>query len=1563
MSREVDQRVVEMRFDNRDFEKGVSETMSTLDKFKQKLNFSDAVSSFDDVTAAARSTDMTPLSNAVEIVHEKFSKLEVVAMTALSNIANSALNAGKQLVASLSTDQIMAGFTKYEDETKAVQTIMNATGMSIEDVEKELEKLSWFTDETSYNYVDMVSNIGKFTSMGMELDKSVTAMEGIANWAALSGQGATEASRAMYNLAQAIGMGSVQIRDWQSIENANMGTLEFKETAIETAKALGLLDKAGKDVKGNLVTAKTFRETLTDGWLTSDVLMKTLEQYGAYSDKVYQYMQSVDDEGLSCAEAMKLVSDETMTLGAKAFKAAQEAKTFTEALDATKDAVSTGWKNTFKILFGNYEQAKVLWTDLAMDLFDIFGAGADKRNQMLAKWQEDGGRDNLIKGFKNVVESIKQTLDVIKKAFHDIFPEKTAKDLIEFTEKFEKFTEKLKMNDDAVERVRSTLKGFFAIFSIGKQIVSGIFQVIKPLFDSLFSKSSGNILNTTADIGEFLTALSKSGKITEFFTEKLKKLSEVFGIVGGVIDDLFTQAIVSFYEGGGGLGGVIEIIFDSINTLIRGFFDVVQKITGINLSGIVDGVTGFIRTIRNHVVDFVSNFGESWLAGKLSAFFDGVKEFFARFKTVDTSGLDSLGDKVHSLWERMKKILEPIKEFLDSAWEHLKTWFQKIKDALSEFFGSVDLGDVANVVDTGLLAGIVVGIKKLIGSLKEVVDSGASIKDSICGVLDGLKGSLEAMQKDVQSKTILRIAASVALLAVALVELSKIDEDKLSTSLIAISTLFGELMGSMALFGKMSNSDKFDFNDLKKIATSMILMAVAVALLASSMKKLSELSMGEIAKGVLAIGALLGELVAAVALFQKISPDTDLKTIAASLVIMAVSIKMLASSMEQLGALSMAEIGKGLLAIGGLFGELIATVALFNAISPETDLKSIATSLILMAVSISILASSIGKLGEMSMAEIGKGLLAIGGLLAELVLAIAALNAISPSGMIAAGAGILIIAAAMAVMIPVLKTFGDMSLAEIGKGLLAVGGSLAIFAAAAALMKSALPGAAAILVIAAALAVLTPVLKVLGNMSVGEIVKSLALIAGTLGIMVGAAYLAAPVAPILLALGAAVALLGVGCMGVGAGLLMFTLALDSLAVAAPVMVMLIVKAVQGLIDLIPYLIEKIGEGIIDLIKLIGDSAEEIAKSIIKVVESTVKMLRTVIPMVVNLLLDLLVEILEGIDRNIGKIVELLLSIVTNIINGIANKIGGLIDAFMNFIEKFLNGVADAIENHGENIFLAVRRIFKNILKLGWKVITTIWDDIKKLGNRVVEGLKEGIHDKIETVKTKIKELADAVISKIKEVLGIKSPSTVFKEIGGWLIDGFINGIKEKIEAVKNAIAEVAGNAVDKLKSFLGIASPSKEFAKIGRYSMEGMALGVEKYSSAVTSSFSEVGESSIYALQSTFAKIADFLDGNIDCQPTIRPVLDLSGVSSKAGQIDALFSRSQAMTISASMTHQAEIQNGTSSSESVPAYATKEDVAGLRQEMKAMNHRLNAGIRVNIANDREFAREVNKCTV
>ena len=297
MSREIDEKIVSMQFDNQNFEKNVQTSISTVDKLKDSLRLEGAARGFEEVDKASKRLNFAGMSNALEGVTQKFSALEVMGVTALMNITNRAVDTGINLAKSLSIDQVTAGWNKYADKTSAVQTIMAATAKNFSDqneqieyVNAQLEKLNWFTDETSYNFLDMVNNIGKFTSNNVDLETSVTAMEGISTWAAVSGANVQEAGRAMYNLSQAIAVGSVKLMDWKSIENANMATAEFKETTLETAAALGKVKKQSdgtyKTLKGSTVSVSNFNEALKDEWFTSEVLLKTLDKYGGFTNKL-----------------------------------------------------------------------------------------------------------------------------------------------------------------------------------------------------------------------------------------------------------------------------------------------------------------------------------------------------------------------------------------------------------------------------------------------------------------------------------------------------------------------------------------------------------------------------------------------------------------------------------------------------------------------------------------------------------------------------------------------------------------------------------------------------------------------------------------------------------------------------------------------------------------------------------------------------------------------------------------------------------------------------------------------------------------------------------------------------------------------------------------------------------------------------------------------------------------------------------------------------------------------------------------------------------------------------
>lgn len=403
MSTTIDSKVVEMRFDNRHFENNVSTTMSTLDKLKQKLNFSGATKGLENVGNAAKNVNMNGLGTAVEGVQAKFSAMQVVGVTALANITNSAVNAGKRILSALTIDPVKTGFSEYEMKMDSIKTIVNSTGRDLADVNKLLEELNEYSDQTIYSFRDMTQNIGKFTNAGVGLEDAVLAIKGISNEAAVSGANAQEASRAMYNFSQALSAGYVKLIDWKSIENANMATKEFKQQLIDTAVELGVVTKEGDmyttSTGKSFNATKNFNDVLQEQWMTTDVLIKTLGKY----------------------------ADSNTEIGKKAFAAAQEVTKLTQMWDVLKETAQSGWARTWELIVGDLNSAKAIFTPLTNFFSGIIDAMSDARNRVL----------EIALHFSTPWASIADKLGNIKKAIKPI----------------EDFADKLAYFQDIVDRV------------------------------------------------------------------------------------------------------------------------------------------------------------------------------------------------------------------------------------------------------------------------------------------------------------------------------------------------------------------------------------------------------------------------------------------------------------------------------------------------------------------------------------------------------------------------------------------------------------------------------------------------------------------------------------------------------------------------------------------------------------------------------------------------------------------------------------------------------------------------------------------------------------------------------------------------------------------------------------------------------------------------------------------------------------------------------------------------------------------------------------------------------
>ena len=1272
MSTTVDERVVEMRFDNKQFEQNIQTSLSSLDKLKKSLNLEGAAKGLETVNDAANkcSGNMSPLSNAVETVRVRFSALEVMAITALQNITNSALAAGKNLVSAFTIDPIKSGFEEYETQINAVQTILANTsskGTTLDQVNNALDELNHYADMTIYNFTEMTRNIGTFTAAGVDLDTSVAAIKGIANLAAVSGSNSQQASTAMYQLSQALAAGTVKLQDWNSVVNAGMGGQVFQDALKETAKVHGIaIDEMIKD-------EGSFRETLSKGWLTSDILTETLAKFtGDLNEDQLRTMGYTDDQIKSIMEMGKTAND-----------AATKVKTFTQLFDTLKEAAQSGWTQSWEIIVGDFEEAKELLTEVSDTFSAVINASADARNKMLQDWKDLGGRTMMIEAVKNVFEGLVSVAKPVREAFNEIFPPMTGKQLAEITERIRDLTAKFKMGEESSKNLKNTFKGVFAVLDIIGQAFKAVAGGVGELI-GLFLPAGNGVLSLIGSFGEYLVKLDETVKKTDVF------------------------------------GKAVSTVVDIVKTAIT-----------------------FVKTAGEKVKEFGKTAGEKFDFPGFELFHSFLERVHDRMAQIG-DGAGKMKSGVIVAFEMMGEALEKCKflKVMEALWTAVKVIAGGIADAvgtmmgtLAEKLGDADFSGVLDVLNSIAVGGIALSISKFLKSVTEPLEGLNGVLEGVTGILDGVRGCFEAYQTNLKAGTLLKIGAAIALLAGSIVAISLIDSDKLSASLGAITVLFANLLGAMAIFNKISS----DTGKVAKACTAMIAMSVAVSILAGALKKVSDLDWGELARGLVGIAGLttivvasskamasgrkqvmkgatsliifgaaikilasackdlsklqwdelrrgltgVGVLFAEMAVFLRVAKfNGKMISTATGIVILAAAMKVLASACKDFGQMEWSEIGKGLAGIGGLLAELAVFT---NLAGNAKHVMSTGVALIAIGAAMKIFASAVKDFGQLQWDEIGRGLTAMGGALAEVAIAVN----LMPKNMIGIGTGLVIVGAALEIIANCMSKFGGMQWEEIGRGLTVMGGALAELAISLNFMKGTLGGSAALLVASTALAILAPVLSILGALSWEAIAKGLISIAGAFTIIGVAGAVLTPLVPTILALSGAFALIGVGVLTIGAGLLAAGTGLSALAIGftalatagaagATAIVAALTVIVTGIAGLIPAVLTKVGEGIIAICKVIAAGAPAIGEAVKAVILTLIDVFVSCVPQLADGALQLVVGVLAALATYTPQIVDLAFKFIIGILEGIASNLPSLIKAGIDVLMAFFAGVVDAL---------------------------------------------------------------------------------------------------------------------------------------------------------------------------------------------------------------------------------------------------------------------------------------------
>ena len=1036
MSKVIDDRVVEMRFDNRQFESNVKTSMATLERLKKALSFSGATKGLDEVNAAAKNNQLPVLGSAVESVQAKFSALQVMGVTSLANITNSAVNAGKRMAEALTIDPIKTGFQEYETQINSVQTILANTeskGTTLNQVNAALDELNKYADQTIYNFTEMTRNIGTFTAAGVDLQTSVSAIKGIANLAAVSGSTSQQASTAMYQLSQALAAGKVQLMDWNSVVNAGMGGEVFQNALKRTATQMGtnvdaLIEKYG-----------SFRESLTQGnWLTAEVLTETLTQLsGAYTEA------DLIAQGYTEKQAKDIVN-----LAKTAVNAATEVKTFTQLWDTMKEAVQSGWTQTWEILVGDFGEAKELLTGISNAFGEMINASAEARNKVLGEGLSSGWKqlmssgimdegfftdiltqtakksgvaiDEMVNKYGSLEKTLKQgwlTSDMLKESIGTMTDKINAmsqeelkaagytQDQIRELNNLNEAVKDGSINLDEYAKKMQQMSGRENIIAGIKNAFESLMSVVKPVreaFEDIFPPITGQqVYDMTEKFKKFTETLKPTEETLDRIKRAAKGFFSIFDLIGKGIGTILSP--IGKLLGSDGAGGLF-------NAFLEGAARIGDFFTTLNASA----ETG----------DFFGGVSDS-----LSMVVDGISDFFAT--TVDKIG--SFGDLLSTIGDTIVKVLGKIGE-------GVRNIFGWISDNISggDVFAGLAGGGI--FLAAKKLMGFLDGLKD--GGLKGLIfgtgdkDDGGGLKDiakNVSEALDSLKGSIEAFTSGIKVASLVGIATAIALLAGSLRKMADLKPIELATSIMGMAAMMAMLNLSFRSIAKTTSI--FDTKGVVKSSVALIAMSTAINIFASAMKKISDLGWEEIAKGLVGLGGGLTGLIAGLKVLDGV--EINLRT-SVAIVALAQACKTLSDALSNFGTMAWDEIGRGLTAMGGALGELTISLGALSKVGGFGSMGG-ATGILIAVQSLSEMAESLKIFGTMAWDEIGRGLSAMSGALGELTIALAALSTVGGFGALLGGASIFIATQSLEQMATSLQKFGSMDWDSIGRGLTAMG--------------------------------------------------------------------------------------------------------------------------------------------------------------------------------------------------------------------------------------------------------------------------------------------------------------------------------------------------------------------------------------------------------------------------------------------------------------------------------------------------------------------------------------------
>lgn len=1425
MSNVVDNRVVEMRFDNKQFESGVKTSMGTLQRLKDALNFNKSAQALDGLTNAFNRADFSGLSNALYSIQDRFSTFGIIGMTALQNLTNTAINLGNTLL------------HKVMSPLNAIPNLIKEGGkqraMNIQQARFMMEGLKLDFDE----FNTAIDNAVTGTRFGY--DEAALA----ASQLATAGVGAADMEKHLRAISGVAAMTNSEYSDMARIftQVASRGKLTGEAVESLSTRGLNVVHELAKELD---TTDANIKDMISKGKISYAQFSETM--FKSFADQAKRADETLTGVTANIRAAWKRIGQEfwlpLVENNSAYVKALQKMKTLVKDYikPATDEAAHGGWKEFINLLVSGLDAVlsyQPLLDGLLRSVRGVFTfIGSFKINDRIKEAYKDIGQFvKQMERFKSIFKTISSFLngDISKdSAISSIFGKYA--DFAQFDSIFEKYA-------NNVERIQNVIKGAQSAFHIFTSFLSAVGTGFSKLLGHIFPATDG-FLSFGSTIAENVTQLDEWLTEHDIFNRAIEKLDQYVGPVLDFVVKKFNELTEAFRKNGPQFSDFTTFI-SKIAQGIRNAFEIVGNV----FEKVKDVFSNFIPYFRKAL---------EWLRQGLSDIGEALGEFFSNSDYNSAIGAITAGGGLGILISFISKLktffdgIEKIGQGGFNFWGML----QQLQTVLTGYQSSIDAAVLKEIaVSIGILVGslfvlslidaekLSTGVKALGAVMAEFalfleafskINSGAQeiaqtasggnfITNLISNFVNNLSGSIasvgDAAKKIGQGASIVAIAGAILILAGAVKKLGELDTAAALQGIIAIGVIFKELelFINNALFTKLSANT----------GAGILLAAASILVLGKAVEMLGALDISQLLKGGLAVGALLLAMDGFLALLTKDSK----KFISAgvSMIALAVAMNIMAVAVQKFADIGEESIVRGLF---GLVFMMTAMVAAFDLLDTKGLIRK-AIAMAALSATMLIIGDAVGKMGALPLESMGQGLAGLGAAIMGLVLG---LNLIDSKGLLRKSIAVTAMAGALEkITISIIKLAG-LDPIRMGLALLTLAGAFTILGIAGLVLK--------------------PIAPVLAS-----IAKSMALF------------------------GVGVALVGGGMLLLGTGLLSLSAGLVALggafAAAGTEIVAGVTAIISGIIMGIAASATALAEGFVTFLIAVGNGASRLIGTVVQLGSAIIQGIIQLLPQIVDLILLIISEVLRIVVEAAPQIVLAAAQLMVAFIEGITEKLPDIIEAAINLIITFINSMAVAIDEHGPELITAFTNLISSVIHfLAEAAFQFMWAAIEWIAQLVL-GIVDGVDDVINGFSDLVQQAIDAVTNFWGD----------FVEAGKNLVQGLIDGIWQMATDLWNAGTELASGLWDKFTGLFDINSPSRLMRWGGKMIVEGLVLGIADNAKHAVNSISNMGQSMYDAFSGTADVLNDAINSEIDLSPTITPVMDLSGVTSSAGALNGLF--------------------------------------------------------------------------